>query len=288
MKYRRCWRCSILCTTREGNQKRRLRPKISRTRSNEISAKIEKTTSVIKQVREVEDQLDLLGVKMQKSCEALDEISEREVLLDPELKTMREEMKEVYESLVALEGTFAEVSGAVADIKKENKALFDQEILKRLEDGKIKLEKINAGIKDNTDKLGKNEKKLRYLKDEVAKAKAKQGLRDEALTLKLEELELEEAQLEKDVGDLTAKLKETRQKKLDATVMLEKFEKNPKQFQPNQVEGLMVYLEEIGEKCSVIEDKMGGAEKTLDEKISVLDTLLKSSEDKHLLQKKLA
>lgn len=85
------------------------------------------------------------------------------------------------------------------------------------------------------------------------------------------------------MADLAVKLRETRIKKNDAQQALEKIQKNPQAFSPNQIDNLLTNLEEIKDKCDGIEDKMVGAETNLEAKISDMDTFIKNSEDRLVL-----
>jgi hypothetical protein len=63
--------------------------------------------------------------------------------------------------------------------------------LKRLGDGENRVKIMEDTLKVTGERHRNNEKRLKFLKEQLYRAKSKQGSKDEALMLKLEELDLE-------------------------------------------------------------------------------------------------
>ena len=95
----------------------------------------------------------------------MSELPDREVYQNPELEEVREELSQILMELKEVIATTVEISDHISKFEKQNKEIFEHEILKRLDDGEKKIDSMDIKIKDNGEKLGKNEKKLRFFKD---------------------------------------------------------------------------------------------------------------------------
>ena len=90
----------------------------------------------------------------------------------------------------------------------------------------------------------------------IDKAIKNHGDKDPNLLEKLKELTVEQATLLEELKDPQQRTKDLKKKKNDARKVLDDITKAPQNYTPNQIDNLLVNLDDLGEKCENLNDKI--------------------------------
>lgn len=210
----------------------------------------------------------------------LQEMGERQVVSDPDLVDIKNQLKELRKKLADQEAITGPNSQKLQKTSKAINGLLDNEVERKIKDCDGILEDLDKVSDELVDLKNLGMKKNKHYKDLIEKAKRKQGKQDPTLEVKLIELEEETPLLDQELLDIDGKLKEQQKKKAEARKVLESILKSPESITPNQIDNLLADLDLIKEKFGNNDQNMRTIDGKIDRKIKDLDKMLTSSDSK--------
>ena len=250
---------------------------------DEISDKIDRTNELMDGLSKLRDDNKDILANVEKTCEPLAEVGEREVALSPEIEGILDVLNGVSSDLSAAEAEAIPKQADIVKLQKEIKALIGQEVEGRLKEGEATLTAVDQDLIDCNEQQNGGRKKLKHLREQIEKAQKNQGRRDLQLLEKLNEIQAETNPLDDIIGELDTKLNDQKRKKADAKKQIEDMMKGVSKFKPSQLDGMLASLEELKDKNCWISEKLQGADGKLDQKLQELEDLVANCDTKQEL-----